>query len=78
MLDAMNQLADLGDLGIAGCGFNACPIIDVGRGENPFTVCEETVEVGAELGQERRISPEVSAPNAAHAVGAGGASRLHV
>ena len=77
-LIAVDQPADAGDLLLRGHGLGACPVVEVGGGEQPFAVAQQVVEVGVQVGQVGDVGAEVVAAGAAEPVGAGVAAGLDV
>ena len=63
--DLVDQAADPADLFLRRHGVGACPLIEVGGGEQAFAGAQQVVEVGVEVGQVGDVGAEVVAAGAA-------------
>ena len=77
-LDPVDEPADAGDLLRCGHGVGACPLVQAGRGGQPFPGAEQVIKVGGQVRQVGGVGPEVVAAGAAKPVGAGVAAGLDV
>ena len=70
-LNAADELAQPVDFLVGGCCLGACPVVELGRGGDPFAVVQQLVQVGAQVWQVGRVGAEVVAAEAAEPEGAG-------
>ena len=74
--DPGDEAADAADLLVRGHGLGACPVVEVGGGEQAFPVAQQVVEVGLQVGQVGDVGAEVVAAGAAEPERAGLAAGL--
>ena len=61
-----------------GHGLGACPVVEIGGGEQAFPVAQQVVEVGVQVGQVGDVGAEVVAAGAAEPERAGAAAGFDV
>src|SRR5664280_377101 len=64
-LGAADQRSQPGDLVLGGSGLGGGPLVKGGRGQDPFPVPEQSLQVVTQLGQIGRVGAEMTAPQAA-------------
>ena len=78
VLDAVDQVAQLGDFLGCWCGLRLGPVLDVSGGHDPFPVGQELLEVGLQFWKVGGVAAEVAAAHAGVLVRAGLAAGFDV